>query len=141
MFHVVPLLPEEASALEHRVTLSDDRAQLLQPCRALGPDRCCGVYATRPGICRRFRCLALSGLEAGRFSQAEAQELIDDALARRRELAQAVGTADVHLAVVEARRDDDAGRATEQIADKLGRLRRALLILQLSPEDPILKGR
>jgi Fe-S-cluster containining protein len=141
MFRVVSLDEGEERPLRASgapVSLTPE-GKLEQPCGALRADNCCAVYADRPRICRAFRCLALAGLEAGRMTPAESQELIDDVLERRRALADALGLADVRAAVAEARRDEPAN--SPEVAERLGRLRRGLLILQLSPNDPILAKR
>ena len=90
--------------------------------------------------------LALAGLDSQRMTAEEAQELIDDVLARRQALADEMGLTDVHAAFTQAREEDDAQvfpprENAEAVAKALSRLRRALLILQLSPNDPILSKR
>ena len=141
MFRVVRLAEGEAEHLSGRVAFTEDGQHITQPCQALRGDRCCAVYEHRPRICRAFRCLALAGLDSGRMTATEAQELVDEVLERRRALAAAMELDDVHLAVARARALDEAGTASTEVADALSRLRRALLILQLSPDDPILGKR
>ncbi|MBL8909080.1 MAG: YkgJ family cysteine cluster protein [Archangium sp.] len=141
MFTLVRLDEGEADRLEGRVKLTEDRVHLQQPCVALKSDRCCAVYEDRPKICRAYRCLALSGLESGRMTATEAQELIDEVLERRRALARVLQLDDVHAAVALARKQEGAGSAREDVAEALSRLRRALLILQLTPDDPIIGKR
>lgn len=141
MFRVVPLDEGESESLQASgapVRFTFD-GKLEQCCGALRGDKTCAVYSQRPRICRAFRCLALAGLESGRMTEAEAQELVDDVLQRRVELAEAMGLSDVHAAVAEARRDEDSN--SPEVNRRLGRLRRGLLILQLSPNDPILASR
>lgn len=146
MFRVTPLAEGEAAPLEGQVTLSADRRQLLQRCGALDDACRCRVYAVRPGICRRYRCLALAGFESKRMTYEEAKELVDEVLSRRRALAAAMGLTDGQAAFAQARAEDDAKRFpprdnADEVATALARLRRALLILQLSPDDPILAKR
>lgn len=146
MFQVAPVTADEANALEGRVALSDDRTQLVQPCRALAGDLKCGVYAQRPRTCRAFRCTALAGLEAGRLSEDEANELIDELLERRRAVAVALGIDDVREAVRLARLEEKVpgtipAAAAEAVSDALSRMRRGMLLMQMVPSDPeILRG-
>ncbi|MFT3711069.1 MAG: YkgJ family cysteine cluster protein [Archangium sp.] len=141
MFRVVKLHEGEAERLRSRVKLTEDKSHIPQRCSALRGDLCCGVYEDRPKICRAFRCLALAGLDSGRMTAAESQELIDETLGRRRALADAYGIDDVHEAVARARREDEAGTLSGEAEVALSRLRRALLVLQLRPDDPILGQR
>jgi len=146
MFRVTPLAEGEAAPLVGKVTLSEDQRQIIQRCGALDAGCRCQVYESRPGICRRFKCLALAGLDSQRMTADEAKELIDDVLERRQALAEAMGLTDVHAAFKQAREEDDAQvfpprENAEAVAKALSRLRRALLILQLSPNDPILSKR
>jgi Fe-S-cluster containining protein len=141
MFRVVKLHEGEAERLRGRVQLTADEQHLPQPCSALERDRSCAVYDERPRICRAFRCLALAGLDAGRMSAIEAQALIDDTLQLRRALAAVFGLDDVHEAVARARREEHAGTLTAAAHEAFERLRRALLVLQLRPDDPILAAR
>lgn len=48
-----------------------DRMFFLQPCAAWRGS-CCAIYADRPGVCRRFRCELLKGVESGKVEPAAA---------------------------------------------------------------------
>lgn len=141
MFQVVKLFEGEADRLEGRLELSTDRVHALQPCIALKSDKCCKVYEDRPKICRAYRCLALSGLESGAMTPAEAQGLVDEVLERRRALATAMGLDDVHAAIALARKQRDDGSIRDEVKAALSSFHRAVLILQLAPDDPLLKSR
>lgn len=138
MFQVVAITPEEAARLDGRVTLSADRSQLVQGCRALSGCRC-GVYEQRPAVCRTFKCLVLASLDEGKLSQAEAHEAISDVLSRRTLVAQLLGEQDELKALELAREQTAAGTASEEVSLALRRLRQALLFLQLQPGDSFFK--
>ena len=138
MFQVANVTPEEADRLEGKVELTADRTQLVQGCRALDGCRC-GVYLERPAVCRTFKCLALASLEAGKLSEAEAHEAIDEVQGRRKRVAELLGVDDVHHAVGLAREQVGAGTASQEVSDALRRLRQALLIMQLQPADSLFK--
>lgn len=138
MFQVVPVTPDEAARLAGRVTLSSDGSKLFQRCRAL--DGCsCGVYADRPATCRAFKCLVLAQLEAGKLSEADAHDAIQDVLGRRARVAELMAEADVHRAMELAREQVSAGTASDELSAALRRLGQALLFMQLQPQDPVLK--
>ena len=138
MFQVVAVTPEEAARLEGKVDLTADRTKLVQGCRALEGCKC-GVYLERPAVCRAFKCLALSSLDEGKITEAQAHEAIDEVLSRRTAVAELLGVEDVHRAVELARKQVGAGTASEEVSDALRRLRQALLIMQLQPGDSIFK--
>lgn len=131
LFNVAAVTLEEAARLEGRVNLSENRLRIRQPCPALQRDNGCAVYTERPHACRHFRCTVLQQLERGQLSEAEAHESIAEVLARRRALAQLVHAERPQLAVTLAERQVTEGSATDELKDALGKLQRALLILQL----------
>ena len=60
----------------------DDRTAFRQPCGAF--DGCgCSVYASRPAVCREYRCLLLRRFEAGEVSDGDARSLISRTIALR----------------------------------------------------------
>ena len=131
LFRRVALDPGESTRLGTRVRLSEDDGSLVQPCRALSGKKC-GVYEDRPSVCRKFRCLALEQLEAGDLTSDEAHEMIHEALARRRRLAEVMGFEDEVHAFTLARAQSAAGLLGEEAQTALGRLRRTLFFLNLT---------
>lgn len=131
LFRRVPLEPGEGARLGARVRLSDEDGSLVQPCRALS-ERRCGVYEDRPAVCRKFRCLALEQLETGDLTEDEAQELVGEALARRRRLAEVMGFEDEVHALSLARAQAAAGLLGEEATAALERLSRTLFFLNLT---------
>jgi len=59
-----------------------ERTAFRQPCGVFD-GRACTVYASRPAVCRDYRCLLLRRFEAGEVSHDEAQALIARTLALR----------------------------------------------------------
>lgn len=139
MFEVAAVTPQEATRLQGQLNLSEDGQHLRQPCRALDGCRCT-TYLDRPRACGAFQCLVLASLDAGEMTPEEADEAIQDVLARRRRLAEAVGTTDPTQALERARQQLAAGTADEEVAVAFRRLRQALLLMQLQPEDSLFKG-
>jgi len=133
LFRFVPLEPEEAKRLEGRVTPYE--GGMAQPCLALDGVKC-RVYADRPSVCRKFRCLALQQLEAGEISGEDAHEFIQETLGRRASLAQALGMEDEIEAVRRARDEANAGTLAEESLRALERLSRSLMFLNLSMRPP-----
>ncbi|MBE2249740.1 MAG: YkgJ family cysteine cluster protein [Myxococcus sp.] len=131
LFRKVPLEPKEGERLGARVRLSEEDGSLCQPCRALSARRC-GVYDDRPSVCRRFRCLALEQLEKGQLTEDEAHELVGEALARRRALAEVMGFDDEVHALTLARAQVAAGLLEGAALTALERLSRTLFFLNLT---------
>jgi hypothetical protein len=52
--------------------------QFLQPCPA-HDGNCCRIYADRPQRCRAFDCRQLLGVSAGKITEAQAMEKIQEA--------------------------------------------------------------
>ena len=50
--------------------------RFAQPCRALGKDCRCAVYADRPGHCREFECLLFAEAAGGRIKLATARGIV-----------------------------------------------------------------
>lgn len=131
LFRTVPVSPEEAMRLDGRVTLSEDRALMQQPCRALEGCRCT-VYEARPSTCRTYRCLVLAGLESGRLTELQAREALVEVFALRAEVVRLNGSAaEARQALVEAREKVASDVASDELRDALSRLNRAALYLQL----------
>lgn len=84
LFNSVPLTAEEAARGRARglviVARADGSPALRQRCGALG-ERGCGVYVDRPGRCREYRCMLLTGLMDGEVGLAEAEAVVDQARA------------------------------------------------------------
>lgn len=129
LFAHVEVTPEELADLSGRVTLSDDWSLLLQPCSALEGCRC-SVYPSRPRICRAYRCSVLSGLEAGRLTEAEARAALDEVFALRSRLAAAVGEVDPRRAVQLARSQVAEGAASEAVSNLVRELHQAAARMQ-----------
>lgn len=73
--------------------------RLLQPCAAFDGSRC-RVYAERPGCCRKFECVLLKSVNAGRTSAAEGLRVIYTARERAenvQELLQELGDTDEQI--------------------------------------------
>lgn len=139
MFEAAALAPGEAERYAGRVNVSADRQHLRLPCPAL--DGCkCKTYLDRPAVCSEFKCLVLASLERGLIGEAEAQESIEEVLGRRRKVTDLMGLSDDRNALVLARKKADAGTASEELLAALGHLKRALLVMLLSPEDPLVRG-
>ena len=134
MFEFTPLTEAEATRLEGKIRVSEDRRRLLIPCRAV--DGCaCTIYPDRPASCRAFRCRVLASLEAGALTDAQAHETIAEILERRRALAIAVGAQVESEALELARQQLLAGIASEEVKEGYRRFKQALVLLQLQPED------
>lgn len=131
LFNVAAVTLEEADRLEGRVNLTENRLRIRQPCPALMSNNGCAVYTERPHACRHFRCTVLQQLERGQLTDAEAHESIAEVLERRRTLAALVEAPRPQLAVQLAEKQVEEGRASDEVKDALGKLQRALLILQL----------
>lgn len=119
---------EEAARLGDRIEVREGK--LLQPCRALS-GRACGVYEVRPAVCRAYRCLALQQLDAGEVTLEEARETIGELLARRDAVVALVGGPPGD-ALRTARAQVAAGTASPELKHAVERLKRAVLLLQLS---------
>jgi len=63
--------------------------RLMQPCAAFDGARC-GVYAERPGVCRKFECHVLRRVAAGVLSEAEARARVRRALRLARGIEEAL---------------------------------------------------
>jgi hypothetical protein len=66
------------SAKGLRARRRDGELQFLQPCPA-HDGNCCRIYADRPQRCRAFDCRQLLGVSAGKISEAQAMEKIQEA--------------------------------------------------------------
>lgn len=130
LFAQVPITPDEAARLEGRVTLSVDRRQLLQGCRALEGCRC-GVYDERPSTCRHYRCVVLKSLEAGRLTEADARAAIAEVFALRQQIADAMNVADAPEGLRRARASAASGTASPAVREALQELTRVSLMMQL----------
>lgn len=129
LFASAPLAPGEAARLQDRVSVLD--ADTMEfPCRALAGARCT-IYDERPHICRDFNCLVLAELAAGQISFDEARVFIDEVLARRRALAEAMGLTDELEALREARALAKTNALEPDALQALERLSRALMFLNL----------
>jgi Fe-S-cluster containining protein len=78
LFAVVPLTPQER-AVAKRARLPVVNSSLEQPCAALGDDGHCCIYASRPGPCQSYTCVAYRGLSAGEMDFEAAVAKIDRA--------------------------------------------------------------
>ena len=84
LFSHVYLAPEERDAAASaglEVVPVREGEGFLQPCRQIGADRCCAIYADRPGACRRYRCTTLIALEEGTIDLASARMRVESAQA------------------------------------------------------------
>ncbi len=85
MFTAIPLRPAEVDGLRELslpVRIGPAGApSLAQRCTAL-EGRCCTVYAGRPEVCRRYRCLLLTALVEAEVSLEEALAVVEGAHAR-----------------------------------------------------------
>jgi hypothetical protein len=75
LFDSVPLRAGENTAGELAAVTA---TAFQQPCRALGSDKCCQQYQSRPLACRWFRCLLLTALESGEVTLSGALDIVDD---------------------------------------------------------------
>jgi uncharacterized protein len=108
-----------------------------QPCAAL--ERCrCGIYSDRPEYCRRFQCVLLKGVVAGRTQPAEALRIIGVALDRAervRRLLRTLGDCEEQVALsVRFRRTSTRLKGqdlSEEAADTYGQLTLAVHDLNL----------
>ncbi|MFO0599659.1 MAG: YkgJ family cysteine cluster protein [Myxococcaceae bacterium] len=132
IFREAPLTDDERSRLGDRIEPSPNGARL--PCRALQADRCCSIYAERPATCRRYSCSVLRAMEAGRITEQQAEEAIDEVVALRAAFLDALGdrrgTRSPGVAL-QALRDGELGEPTPQTLEALERLGRAIAMLQL----------
>lgn len=123
--------------------MSVDGTKLLQGCSALGlsgapprregasppgTDCRCAVYEERPSACRKFRCSVLRALEAGEVSEAEANDAIDEVLALRRSLTDAMGLDEPREAIPAVRA---GAELTDEARAALEQLGRAVVMLQV----------
>ncbi len=67
--------------------------RLMQPCAAFDGARC-GVYAERPGVCRKFECHVLRRVAVGVLSEAEARARVRRALRLARGIEEALDRSD-----------------------------------------------
>jgi len=132
LFHAVPIAPEEAARLAGRVTLTPDRRELLQSCRALEGCRCT-VYEDRPSTCRQYRCVVLSAFQSGRLDEQKARAVLAEIFALRREVVRLNrGSTDERQALEEAREKvPRPGTDHPELRAALAKLNRAALLLQL----------
>jgi hypothetical protein len=92
------------------------------------------VYGTRPSACRAFSCAALTGLEDGTVTRADADATIAEVRARRAVVAKLVKAPTPGAAVVAARKLLAEGRATPELADAVQRLLRLVMLLSAEPQ-------
>lgn len=139
LFEVGAITPQEADRYADRVNVSNDRRHLLLPCPSLEGCRC-KTYLDRPGVCSEFKCLVLASLDEGLITNEAAHEAIEEILGRRRHVTELMGLTDDRQALVLARKKAEGGTASEELLGALRHLKRALLVMLLTPEDSLVRG-